>query len=73
MATATQGRQGRAPRRWAGCAIRADGEKGFRREPAGKGFAYFDAKGERVSDEAQIERFKRLAIPPAWTAVWILR
>ena len=49
---------------------RAD-EKGFRRERSGNGFAYFDAEGGRVTDKAQLERIRSLAIPPAWEDVGI--
>jgi DNA topoisomerase-1 len=48
-----------------------DGEKGFVRQQGDKGFEYLDAKGEKVSDEATLERIKLLVIPPAWTDVWI--
>src|ERR1700747_3152306 len=48
-----------------------DGEKGFLRKPADKGFEYLDAKGERVTGEETLDRIKSLAIPPAWTDVWI--
>ena len=48
-----------------------DGEPGLKREAAAHGFHYFDAKGERVTDAATLERIKRLAIPPAWSDVWI--
>ena len=44
---------------------------GIRRRKAGKGFTYIDACGEPVSDVATLERIRALAIPPAWTDVWI--
>jgi len=37
----------------------------------GRGFAYVDARGERIDDEATIDRIRALAIPPAWRDVWI--
>jgi DNA topoisomerase-1 len=37
---------------------------------SGKGFGYRDAKGDPV-DDATRERIVALAIPPAWTDVWI--
>lgn len=37
----------------------------------GGGFRYLDADGKRVDDEATLARIKSLAIPPAWTDVWI--
>jgi DNA topoisomerase-1 len=48
-----------------------DDRPGIVREPAGDGFRYRDAKGEPVDDEATLKRIKSLAIPPAWTEVWI--
>jgi DNA topoisomerase-1 len=48
-----------------------DGEKGYQRKHAAKGFEYVDAKGDKVTDAATLERIKLLVIPPAWTDVWI--
>jgi DNA topoisomerase-1 len=48
-----------------------DDRPGIRREAAGDGVRYLDAKGEPVEDEATLRRIKSLAIPPAWTDVWI--
>ncbi len=44
---------------------------GLRRVRRGRGFAYLDASGTRIDDEATIERLQSLAIPPAWRDVWI--
>ena len=44
---------------------------GIRRTPAGDGFHYHDAKGRPVTDEKALDRIRALAIPPAWTDVWI--
>ncbi len=41
------------------------------RRRAGKGFSYRSADGERLADKAQVARIKSLAIPPAWSEVWI--
>jgi DNA topoisomerase IB len=46
---------------------------GITRLRRGRGFAYLDADGERLADEAAIDRIRALAIPPAWTDVWICR
>lgn len=47
-------------------------DPGIRRKPArGHGFNYTDAEGRPVRDEATLERIRALAIPPAWTDVWI--
>jgi len=44
---------------------------GIRRRKAGKGFTYVDQNGNKVTDEATLDRIKALVIPPAWTDVWI--
>lgn len=44
---------------------------GIRRVGAGRGFTYKDATGEVVRDADLRERIAALAIPPAWTDVWI--
>ena len=48
----------------------SDSEPGIRRLKAGEGFSYKSPKGQAVS-AAAIARIKALAIPPAWTDVWI--
>jgi DNA topoisomerase I len=37
----------------------------------GKGFSFEDPDGGRITDPEAIERIAELAIPPAWTDVWI--
>ena len=44
---------------------------GIRRLKAGTGFTYKDADGHVVRDADLRARIDRLAIPPAWTDVWI--
>ena len=44
---------------------------GIRRTAAGDGFHYHDPKGRPVTDEKALDRIRALAIPPAWTDVWI--
>ena len=44
---------------------------GIIRRRAGRGFAYYDADGGRIDDSDTLERIRALAIPPAWTDVWI--
>jgi DNA topoisomerase-1 len=46
---------------------------GIARVASKKGFRYIDAKGQAVGEEAELARIKSLAIPPAWTDVWICR
>lgn len=55
----------------AGLRYITDDRPGVRRHRAGKGFTYIGHDGERISDPDRIAWFKRLAIPPAWTDVWI--
>lgn len=60
-----------AAARAAGLRYVHDDRPGILREPVKDGFRYLDAKGEPVEDEATLKRIKSLAIPPAWTDVWI--
>jgi DNA topoisomerase I len=46
-------------------------EPGIRRRRRGRGFSYVAPTGEPVRDPEVLERIRRLAIPPAWTDVWI--
>src|SRR5215213_1952185 len=55
----------------AGLIYVSDEEPGIRRKRAGKGFAYVTPNGEPVRDTKALERIRRLAIPPAYTDVWI--
>lgn len=48
-----------------------DDRPGIRRRGRGRAFEYLDADGRRVADEKTLERIRRLAVPPAWTEVWI--
>jgi DNA topoisomerase I len=48
-----------------------DDEPGYRRKKSGKSFVYLDTRGHKITSEAKIRRLKALAIPPAWTDVWI--
>ncbi|HEY4564709.1 MAG TPA: DNA topoisomerase IB, partial [Thermoanaerobaculia bacterium] len=48
-----------------------DDEPGIRRRKRGKGFTYQDPQGRTIRDAATLERVRKLAIPPAWTDVWI--
>ena len=44
---------------------------GLRRRRHGKTFRYFDDRGRPVRAHATLARIRALAIPPAWTHVWI--
>jgi DNA topoisomerase I len=48
-----------------------DTRPGICRNKAGKGFTYTRADGSRLSEPDVLKRIKALAIPPAWTDVWI--
>jgi DNA topoisomerase-1 len=37
----------------------------------GRGFAYYDCTGARITDPEVLDRLRALVIPPAWTDVWI--
>ena len=44
---------------------------GITRRRAGRGFSYRDTAGRLVRNKKQLQRIQSLAIPPAWTEVWI--
>lgn len=48
----------------------SDSEEGIKRKKWGRGFRY-TYKGEKVTNEKQANRIKKLVIPPAWRNVWI--
>lgn len=48
-----------------------DDQPGYRRRRAGRGFFYLGPAGGRTEDAAALARIRALAIPPAWTDVWI--
>ena len=43
---------------------------GYRRQRAGKGFSYRDTHGSALAGD-ELERVRKLVIPPAWRDVWI--
>ncbi|MES2512317.1 MAG: DNA topoisomerase IB [Pseudomonadota bacterium] len=49
----------------------SDEKPGFTRVKSGKHFRYKDTKGDWVRDAEEIQRINKLAIPPAYTDVWI--
>ena len=49
----------------------SDDHPGLSRKVSKAGFDYLDAKGGRITDEKVLDRIRMLAIPPAWTDVWI--
>jgi DNA topoisomerase-1 len=57
--------------REAGLRYILDGAPGIQRQRAGRGWRYLDTDGGTVNDGATLARIRDLAIPPAWTDVWI--
>jgi DNA topoisomerase IB len=55
----------------AGLRYVCDDGPGYSRLPFGDWFEYFDEDGRQLVDEATLERIDALAIPPAYTEVWI--
>jgi DNA topoisomerase-1 len=56
---------------YAGLAYVSDESRGIRRRRSGKAFRYESDTGGRITDAATLKRIKALAVPPAWTDVWI--
>ncbi len=61
----------RRPAPAGGLRYSSDREPGLKRVAAGKGFAYEAPTGRRLADPHALERIRVLAIPPAWSDVWI--
>jgi DNA topoisomerase-1 len=57
--------------RAAGLRFCTDSSPGFSRRRSGRGFSYRDRDGATIRDPEVIRRIRALAIPPAWTDVWI--
>lgn len=55
----------------AGLVYVTDSAAGIARRRTGKGFAYRDTDGHIVRDKDTLARIRSLAVPPAWTEVWI--
>jgi DNA topoisomerase I len=55
----------------AGLRYVSDERPGIRRRKSGKGFTYVRTDGTKLSDPHVVRRIRSLAIPPAWTDVWI--
>ena len=49
----------------------SDEMSGLSRRKSGTGFSYLDKSGKRIADTKVLDRIRGLAIPPAWTDVWI--
>jgi len=55
----------------AGLRYSSDDRPGIRRRRRGRGFQYLDAHGRTITDREERARIDALAVPPAWTDVWI--
>src|SRR5436190_21331871 len=55
----------------AGLRYVSDEESGIRRKKKGGDFQFINADGRPIKDEDNLRRIRKLAIPPAWTDVWI--
>ena len=55
----------------AGLRYVSDNRAGIRRKKSGKGFTYVRPDGTKLSDSHVVRRIRSVAIPPAWTDVWI--
>jgi DNA topoisomerase I len=49
----------------------SDSQTGFSRALRGRHFVYFDTRGRRITNAQVVSRIRKLAIPPAYKAVWI--
>jgi DNA topoisomerase I len=55
----------------AGLIYVSDSRPGIRRRKSGSGFRYQSPDGDSITDPETLKRIRSLAIPPAWTDVWI--
>jgi DNA topoisomerase I len=49
----------------------SDDRPGYTRKVNGDHFKYLDTEGKRIRDKRRLARIEQLAIPPAWSDVWI--
>jgi DNA topoisomerase I len=57
--------------RAAGLSYVSDSDAGIRRTARGTGFSYHAPSGRLISNKCELQRVRSLAVPPAWTDVWI--
>lgn len=55
----------------AGLRYVSDDRRGYSRRSKNGDFEYLDTEGKKIRDEQRLLRIRHLAIPPAWTNVWI--
>jgi DNA topoisomerase-1 len=55
------------------CGLKHSGDNapGYLRRRVGRGFAYYDEEGNKITDGETLARIKSLVIPPMWDKVWI--
>lgn len=57
--------------RAAGLRYVSDAQPGIQRKRVGKHFSYIGRDGKPIRDPQELERIKKIGIPPAWKQVWI--
>ncbi|MDX2123091.1 MAG: DNA topoisomerase IB, partial [Gemmatimonadota bacterium] len=57
--------------RRAGLVYVTDAFRGISRRRVGRGWSFYSPEGALITDRAERRRILSLAIPPAWTDVWI--
>jgi len=62
--------ESKGPSHKSGLVFVDDSLPGVTRRRSGKGWAYFDAKGARIKDRAEIDRLNAIALPPAYRDTW---
>jgi DNA topoisomerase I len=60
-----------AAARRAGLRYSRDDRPGITRHRAGRGFTYRDPRARTIRARRTLERIRAIAVPPAWTDVWI--
>jgi DNA topoisomerase-1 len=48
----------------------SDAEPGYTRKRMGRYWAYFDPKGDRITDREEIDRLNAIGLPPAYENAW---
>src|SRR5258705_5562580 len=71
LSSSSRNREHRKSAVHAGLVYVTDGIAGISRRRSGAGWTYYAPDGERIRDAATRRRLDSLAIPPAWTEVWI--
>ena len=51
----------------------SDSEPGYTRQKKGHGWAYFDARGTRITNRDEIDRLNAIGLPPAYSNAWFCK